>query len=498
MKFRDFIFGDLSGVREYKRDPEGFISSFVSPEAFSLKSLKNDMNYIIVGRKGTRKSSCCLALANELQTSGYTSDFFNFSSDLSLNDVRDAVRTHTLDTKSLIEAALAARIQELYDFRGFWKRRVLFSIAERLSVRNSNFVKFMFSAKLEDHAVSGGVGKDLKLGPLTLPSEILAKFKISDPIFTLDEYVKMGFQLLRECHPDHKQYFFFDELNLSHETSKSDEFDLKLAMVRDIVRSSSDLNDLFVDNGMNIHVICCLRPEIREELKRRDNEIGKVVDSSFVSLSWPTSANWDNSLIRLLKEKIRHARPVEVGEARPDPSSIIPKKVFNFDEKKDIEFPPYFLNLTWYRPRDIVRLLKSYQATNGSMSQLFSNDGNQIEFLKDYGRSSSSDCLAEMEVKYSRGILDEALRRLQRPVYANIEDLMGELSILERRLDLQVFIDDLFQAGFIFNHQKDGVVTEIFASYRGDTTLHPNKRIIVHRGLQSDPKLGFSRREWAN
>jgi hypothetical protein len=497
MKFKDYVFGDLSGLREYRRGPEAFIKSFVPPDSFSLASLRNDMNHIIVGRKGAGKSTCCLVRAHEMQEQGYHADFYNFSEDLSRSDFQGAVRTQRIDLKEIDSKRLFDSITEFYDFRDFWKRRVLYSISQAISDGSSHFVRFLKNCPLKDGSIAGGVTRGLKIPGFEFPIGIPSEFKMQGEL-TLSEYVDTATKLLVAFHPGHRHVFFFDELNVSHVKSKSDEFNTLIALVRDIIRASTELNDVFADNGLDIHVICALRPEIREELKRRDVEIGKILDSNYVSLSWPTASNSQNALIGLLKLKIENARLVDRTSPEMDVSSCIPTTIHNFDEGIDIPFPSYFLNLTWYRPRDIIRLLKSYQATNGSQSVLFSRNGNQVEFLKDYGRASSSDCLAEMETKYSREFIDEAMRRIQSPVYQDADELLGALSVLKNRVDLSEFISDLFDAGFIFNHQKDGEVTEIFASYRGDTHIHLKKRIFVHRGLQSDPRLGFSRRIWVD
>lgn len=106
-----------------------------------------------------------------------------------------------------------------------------------------------------------------------------------DNALPLRDYNKICLKLLAENHKDVKHYFFFDELNLSHANSKSDQYNTLLALIRDIVRSAAYLNDYFVENEVNISVICCLRPEIRSRLLDENHELSKIIDSNSVDLS---------------------------------------------------------------------------------------------------------------------------------------------------------------------------------------------------------------------
>ena len=128
IKFADLKVGDYSGSREYLRDRDYFLSTFIEPPNFGLKSLKNSENFIVVGGKGTGKSSCCFSLADERRSEGFNSTFYNFTDDLTKVGLRDAVQTQVIELKAASVEKLMNSISEFYDFRELWKRKVYDSI----------------------------------------------------------------------------------------------------------------------------------------------------------------------------------------------------------------------------------------------------------------------------------------------------------------------------------------------------------------------------------
>lgn len=492
IEFKECAFGDYSGLREYRRNRDRFMRTFVLPESFSMNSLRNDGNFVVVGRKGSGKSTCCLALGHRKQEEGFATTFYSFSDDLNRLDLKEAVQTQVIDLRDLSTRKLFDSILEFYDFRELWKRKVLNAIARRISEDGgrSPFTTFATSVQLSEASIAEGVGKGLNV---TLPDIALPGFLKTalsqgptEKTLSLRKYNDACMRLLRECHPNTRHMFFFDELNLSHTKSDSSEYDTLIALIRDIVRAAAELNDDFAEAGMAVHVICALRPEIRNEIVRRDAELSKIVDSNYVRLSWPHANDPDNPLIEMLRQKLIHG-----GIAEADLGRVIPDSVQGIGTSGKVDFATYALNISWYRPRDMVRILKCYQTTNGNRTRLFDPGGDQIRFLKEYSRISREDCFAELEVRYSRGLLEEFAKLVKRPVYRDLDAFRNAIAVLANRLDVDAFVQDLFDAGVILNHQRDGNRIDVYASFRDDTTLDPDMRILIHRGLQPEFHLGY-------
>ena len=186
----------------------------------------------------------------------------------------------------------------------------------------------------------------------------------------------------------------------------------------------------------------------------------------------------------MLKKKISIGGS-EISEIK----TIVPDFVKEMDGPNDISFEMFFLNLTWYRPRDVIRVLKCYQTVCGERVALFEKGYDQVRFLKEYSRVSSRDCFVELEVKYTTQTLERLTNLMIRRRYQDLEALKSDLDPLTNTVDLDDLVQDLFDAGVIANHQRDGNNYRIYASYRGDAHLEPNIRILVHRGLWMNMQL---------
>lgn len=484
LRFMDYNFGDYSGLREYKRNPEFFVRTFVEPEGLSLDQLSCRGNYLIVGHKGSGKSSCCLKIAHEKSYEGFSSTFYSFSEEFDRSDVRDAVLTQSLNLSDISTKTLFDSIQDFYDFRELWIRKVLHSISSKLAAsgQRSTFVEFSQSIDLAERSISQGIGRGLQL---SIPSDFWLK-EVSQKLkafrekkeMPLRDFNRVCLELFLQNHPDFKHFFFFDELNLNLADNRSDQYRVMLALVRDVVRAAATLNDLFAERRIDVSIVCCLRPEVRNRLISMDPELSKLIDSSSINLSWPWIVRRDNPIVRLLELKIHYA-----GASEADLREIVPSRVRDMDSSGETSFEMFFLNLTWYRPRDVIRVLKSYQATNGLRNILFERGYDQDRFLREYSRVSKIDCFAELEVKYTSSILNQVVSNIRRARYDNLGYLMRDLAVLENRVDLEELVQDLFEAGVISNHEREGDKVRVYSSFRGDSEINRELRILVHRGL---------------
>jgi hypothetical protein len=275
MKLSEFNFGEYDARREFLRAEQYFLRTFIDPISFPLNTLNNRTNYIIVGQKGAGKTACQLYLENEKgQSEGYLSGLISFYDDLTPDDYKDFSSTQRINLISLDQIK---NIETQYDFREVWKRILFIRIAKLLKEAgfNSVYADFCLSTTKGTNSIIDGIKKSLKV-EVTLPLALL-QTKISfDPSafggnqeLSLTEFNKIAEQLLvAEC-KQYRLYFFVDELVISNLNTKSDEYTARICLIRDIVRCCCYLNDFCVKNGLDMHFICNLRPEIRTRLKPR-------------------------------------------------------------------------------------------------------------------------------------------------------------------------------------------------------------------------------------
>src|SRR5687768_14826854 len=88
-------FGELEGYDEAKLNELFFSQTFVVPKSVSMEALRNNKKFIIVGRKGTGKTTVQMHIAKELLAKGYLVHNFRFFNDLRGDDYRDVAGTQT-------------------------------------------------------------------------------------------------------------------------------------------------------------------------------------------------------------------------------------------------------------------------------------------------------------------------------------------------------------------------------------------------------------------
>lgn len=197
--------------------------------------------------------------------------------------------------------------------------------------------------------MKSGIKNGLKIASLQLP-EPLKDLVGSPPIprndseTALRDFNRVALRLPREF--DIRLYFFFDELNLAKIARSSDEPDLRLALARDIVKASTEMKDYFAENDIDVHVICSLRPEVRDALIRADPELSKVIDSSYVGVRWGGKVSKDHLHMKIMR-KVEDSLP-EIGAAVM--TALLPELVPGMLGDKTLPLHEFVLNLTWFPP----------------------------------------------------------------------------------------------------------------------------------------------------
>ena len=406
-----FNFGEYDARREYLRERSFFLESFITPVSFPLNTLRNNKNYIIVGQKGAGKTACQIFLDGEKkEKEGYITDLISFYDDLKPEDYKDFAKTQTIN---LIDISKAGRIEGIYDFKSIWKRIILLRIAKKLRENNFNnaFVEFCLSTAKGTNSIIDGIKKSLRV-EVKIPLSILeAKLSFDPSVFvnnsemSVHDFNTVAEHLfLAECRP-YRLYFFVDELVLSTLNTVSDEYKARIALIRDVVRVCCSLNDACVKGGLDIHFVCTLRPEIRTRLNEIDAEISKVMDGNDVLLQWD-----EDSLLEIMISKIVSGAPSKNINA----DTFIPNKI-SFGVKEQ-DFLRFLIDQTWYKPRDMVRFLKSYSVAN-PYDVAITTEGTK-NCLNEYARVSAAEVFEQISVTYSPAVIAGIKRSIKRQSYA--------------------------------------------------------------------------------
>lgn len=484
--FTDFNFGEYDGRQEYLREESYFLDSFILPPNFNLASVSGRKKFLIIGHKGVGKSSIQLFIENSKRKEGYLTDFLSFYDDLSPSDYLEFSKTQKI---SFVEIANSRDVTALYDFREVWTRIILKKISDMISIADrpaaSRFVKLMRrthsgTRSLVDSIISG---LKIKADFGTIFGEIGVEYDFSKRASSgelgLADFNQIALSLLSEEHSAERIYFSIDELVVSNFESKSDEFRVRMALIRDVLKVSNSLNNYFASRKIDINIICSLRPEVRDYLYNIDADLSKFIDSCYISMDWDAVENINHPLIEVLYKKIQIGSPVPLYIG--DVPSL-------FSEDIDFTRPPmpiqiFMLRQSWHRPRDVVRFLKCYAGKN-SRATNFTRSG-VSSMLDDYSRISARECFDEISVKYSSEITAKIRELIRKKKYDSYDEFISCFSVLDNRLDVLELGQDLFRAGVVYNVDKndDGRQSYYFQSHRGGDTLFKDMAICVHHGL---------------
>lgn len=282
-------------------------------------------------------------------------------------------------------------------------------------------------------------------------------------------------------------YIFFDELELFYQTPE--QFDRDRRIIRDLIYAISHINAESAEYGRRIFLISSLRTEVLHSVLELGHEIGRDVDDYGDRLDWSSSTDGpEHPLLKIVARKIAVSSETDVGEVW---RKYFPEKINNQDYFK------FILNSSYYRPRDIVRLLRVARDYNND-SEFFTTahfDQTSLE----YSRQTWLEITEELLASYR----PEMIAALQRFFLgfnthfrkSDIEERSAnkyrndtEIKSLFNKNDISRTLSDLYRIGVLGN---DFVVKNSMGKvshrnrwiFRGNTTLNDTERMTIHKSL---------------
>jgi hypothetical protein len=430
-----------------------------------------------VGQKGSGKTACQLYLESEKsKKEGYLTGLISFYDDLTADEYKKFAETQRIN---ILDIDQINRIDALYDFKEVWKRILFVRVAKILHDNgfSNAYTEYCLSTTKGSSSIIDGLKKTLKV-EVTIPLSILqTKIKFDPSVLSgnheisLVEFNKIAEQLLSSECKSYRLYFFVDELVISNMNTTSDAYKARVALIRDIVRSCSLLNDFCVRESLDFHFICNLRPEIRTRLNEVDPEISKIMDGSDVFLSWNRE-----SLLDILKQKVMNGAPEGV---RVDIERFLPKKITFGQHSSD--FTKFLLNNSWYKSRDVVRLLKVYAKINPNDVSI--TEEGVKRSLTEYARISAVELFEQVSVHYSPKIIEAIKDNVKQRNYRDANHFVDELGRRINNVDLAKMVQELYNVGVIGNVDTVDGQKRFFWSHRQEEALDWEMGVIVHPGL---------------
>jgi hypothetical protein len=474
----EHYFGDVEAVDEGKNHPEYFHATFVLPSSFSLNALNNNRKYIIVGKKGVGKTAVTFSFARQLESQGFLTHFFSFYNDLKPRDYNEAAATQKID---MLNVANLQNIFLNYDFRLVWKRTFLVKFAESLKENGfeSKFTRFVIGERGRLSSIFEGLLKSASLKLSAEMSGIGAEIGLDLSAFgaelPLDKFVAVALELLHRHHTVNRFYLFVDELVFSKLDAKNDEVRVRAAMVRDIFRVAREMNNYFVTMHMDFHIVCAVRPEIRDLINDMDAEIGKVFDGKSVTLAWDMGDEDESLLFRLFKLKVIHSKQPRNVEFESFFCSAI-----SFGQKT-ISLEDFVKTNTWSRPRDAVQLLNAIADRSPNAQSIGENELKIA--LNEYGRRSFVEIVDEISVRHGPMIAQLLRSNVQKPRYDSFESFYTAVLSKAAGLDQDALVTDLFNFGVVGNFKVGSGPNRQYWAHRGEEFFQRSLGVAIHPGL---------------
>lgn len=475
----EHYFGDVEAIDEGRNHSSYFFSTFVAPSSFALSALNNKRKFIIVGRKGSGKTAVQFHFSKQLEENGYLTHFFSFYNDLKPRDYNDAAQLQKID---MLGVANLRNIFLNYDFREIWMRTFLVKIAESLASGgfDSKFVRFVSGERSRLSTIFEGILKSANIKISAEMEGIAAEIGfdlsgIASKEMALDKFVAISLTLLERHHAANRLYLFVDELVFSKLDAADDEVRIRAAMVRDIFRSARDLNNFLAAKDLDFHVVCAVRPEIRDLINDLDAEIGKVFDGKSVNLTWDMGDEEDSLLYRLLKQKVLHSRGPKAIEFDP----FVDRNI-HFGSR-NLTLEEFIRTNTWSRPRDVVQLLNAIADRNPNSARI-----GEVEIkssLNEYGRRSFVEIVDEISVKHGPLIASTLRNSITLSNYRSFDEFNGAVLARIPDVNRHALLVDLFNFGVVGNYSDEFKKRRFYWAHRGEEFFQKSLGVSIHPGL---------------
>lgn len=504
MRLKDIYLGSIDAKNELlANSPDErarFTASFVVPPNLTIEEFVNREKYYVLGLKGTGKTALLRYISIRLEEvdKAYSS-FILFKS-----EIDEDMRTDFGKTARLLFATANPDSFEGTDFEAIWRWFIYRKIVEAVTSNGSS--PFQNNSGWEEFRalVLSEAMQNKRTGLMRLvPKLTKGQIELSkDPKLSLDlewdskgtarmkfvDLVRKADAVFADLQPsDSRLNLFFDELELSY--SADSQYDRDVRMLRDLIVSIEKINGVGKAKGFDLCLYAAIRSEVLSAVASLGKEINKPLSDFGTEILWnrPGHDASRQPLIYIIEQRLASAR----GEHNLKPLKSAELWSTYFPAQLEKMAPQrYILHQTWYRPRDVVRLLRAAQEQFPQETSFTSHVFENIR--KKYSTACWVEVTEEMKARYSSLGIDgikKLLYGIRPPVSTRfLEDRLdslrrehAEVNHLAKKASVQALISDLFRIGVLGNtaHGK------MRWSFRGDDEVLPEQALVIHNALRS-------------
>lgn len=496
-------------IRNSKDEIELFKNSFLIPENVNLENFLNLEKYFIYGLKGTGKTALLRYLAlMAAEKSETCTTFVLFKTDFSPEDRKEfsrAASALTFDFDGIPDEEdfvnvwlwffhrLIVRSINKYKLKAFeenpiWNKykTCVFPVD-----KDEELTDHKFYPKLKHGIFEVGINFAVLSGKLGLNFEFANHEKTKIKFSTI---VNRANELFLNLTPDiGSLYIFIDELELSLITKSKYNRDARI--IRDVIVAIEKLNTISRRNKYNLYIIGAIRSEVLSAVDVFGKEVNKTVYDFGVPIRWNQSGGdiKTHPILKILLKRISSSEHFYNIYNYQEPtfeelwSKYFPKYI------QEVETPMYILHQTWYRPRDVIRLLllaqTEYPNNKGFDHQVFDairkqySEGSWQELSEELRTTFKSEEIEGIKRMFIGFKSNFSLEEISKQASSTSEIYLEVKKLLEKH-SINSILEKLYKIGFIGNEFTGNGKTRYRFIYRGDDEILLEEKMTIHRGLR--------------
>jgi len=485
------------------------------PPNIDLAEIEAGRYYFLTGFKGSGKTALLRYLAETAKARGTATTFVLFKSDFSEFERQELSRAAgftLMATGSGKSGKGRSSIEQ--DFEHVWRLFLHQQLAELLArpqdavIKDANLDRYIKILRAsETGAAEGVLGRlfgSIRDGRIKvaanfsfLKAEFSTNFQPSrdgadEGYLSVASLVDAADRALAALRPANgRAILFLDELEVSF--SMDDQYVRDCKMIRDLIVCVEKINRQFIEKKLPIIAIAAIRSEVVTAVSAVGKEINKAIEDFGVKIYWHRRGTPDEAhpLLQVILQKIQAS---EVAKGINEDRSVLWEKYFPASYK-GMNSSSYLLHYTWYRPRDVVRLLRAAQEFSPTATVF--NEHVIDECLREYAKGNLVEIFEDLQATYTPFAI-EGIKALLTglPILTNLSALEARLVQLAKshssvkelkdKHSLPVVLSDLFRVGLIGNVYRGrgagkGGGTRQRWSFRGEENIDLSMGISVHR-----------------
>ena len=500
MFFKDIKFGKTDASNELMEfGDDYYLSSFLEYERYRINDFFEGKKYFILGRKGTGKTALLKYMECKFRENIENIVIpIRFKSDFDEIDKKNVKRTSVYMPEEIIEN----NNEKLTSYVSSWQVYLIYQIFKRINSKNGEYSVFcnnkeytlIWKLLLLIYGENAGnrivpkISKgyiNLSVGTQGIDAKLAADIELKDNKINYSLTSKKIIDMYQRLSFDHTPvYILIDELELSVKSKKQREADIEL--VRDLIIAVDRMNRASKCNSYDVHFYASVRTDVVDSVLSSGYEINKCIEDYGVTIEWyQRGGNYvDNPLLKLLEKKVNASEKEQLEKESNNVWDTY------FDKKiNGTEIRRFLLNYSWYRPRDVIRMMLFAQVYCEKLERI--NQEVLDRAIQQYSNKMWNEVSEEISLKYTKEdikAIKKILTGIQVPfsfrdVKARMQELAVHYDYVEKFSDkykISDVLEMLFDWGIIGNSGERMVF-----SFLGYKEMDITKPMIIHTPLRN-------------